>query len=48
MIDPPGDDTGNWKYLFFVVLVFVYSKGAVVRIHMPLEVARTTHIVSRG
>ena len=30
---------------FWVVLVFVYSKGAVVRTKMPLEVARTTHMV---
>ena len=30
-VDPPEDDTANLKSLFFVVLVFVYSKGAVVR-----------------
>ena len=28
--------------------MFVYSKGVVVRIKMPLEVARTTRMVSRG
>ena len=33
---------------FFVVLVSVYIKGVVVRINMPLEVARTTRMVSWG
>ena len=47
-VDPPEDDTANLKSLFFVVLVFVYSKGAVVRTQMPLEVARTTRMVSWG
>ena len=36
------------KGLFWVVLVLIYSKGAVVRTQMPLEVARTTHMVSWG
>ena len=45
---PTEDESVNLKYLFFVVLVFVYSKGVVVRIKMPLEVARITCMVSRG
>ena len=45
---PTEDESGNLKSHFFVVLVFVYSKGVLVRIKMPLEVARTTRMVSRG
>ena len=48
LIAPTEDESGNLKSHFFVVLVFVYSKGVVVRIKIPLEVARTTHMVSRG
>lgn len=47
-VAPTEDESGNFKCIFFVVLVFVYSKGVVVRIKMPLEVARITCMVSRG
>ena len=48
ILAPTEDESVNLKSLFFIVLVFVYSKGVVVRIKMPLEVARTTRMVSRG
>ena len=48
VVAPTEDESGNLKSHFFVVLVFVYYKGALVRIRMPLEVARTTRMVSRG
>ena len=47
-LDPLEDKKENLKSPFFVVLVCAYPKGAVVRTQMPLEVARTTHMVSRG
>ena len=47
-VAPTEDESVNLKSLFFIVLVFVYSKGVLVRIKMPLEVARTTRMVSRG
>ena len=48
VVAPTEDESVNLKSLFFIVLVFVYSKGVLVRIKMPLEVARTTRMVSRG
>ena len=39
---PTEGEMPKTKGPFWVVLVFVYSKGVVVRIKMPLEVARTT------
>ena len=47
-IAPPEGEMPEIKGPFWVVLAFVYSKGAVVRTSMPLEVARTTHMVSWG
>ena len=47
-IAPPEDKSRILNSHFFVVLVFVYFQGVVIRIKTHLEVVRTTHMVSQG